>query len=246
MIPWLAGGQPFPPVETALRSPNGLLAASVDLSAEQLIEAYREGIFPWYADGEPVLWWAPDPRMVLPCAELRVSRSLRKTLRRVARSAAVEVHCDRAFERVMRACAAPRADDVGTWITPAVVHAYSALHARGLAHSVETWIDGRLAGGLYGVCLGRMFYGESMFAAAPDASKIALAALVRILLREGVAMIDCQQNTRHLASLGGREIARDAFCAHVRQAVRQAPIDWAPYRRRLNDLLETAADTPSH
>jgi leucyl/phenylalanyl-tRNA--protein transferase len=237
MIPWLSAGQPFPPVDSALRAPNGLLAASSELSVERLIAAYSQGIFPWYSEGEPVLWWSPDPRMVLCCDEFRVSRSLLKTLRRSARDPAVEVTIDRAFTDVMRACAAPRADDVGTWITDEVLRNYTALHARGLAHSVETWIDGGLAGGLYGLSIGRMFFGESMFTRAPDASKIALAALVRVLLSEGVPMIDCQQNTRHLASLGGREIARDEFTAHVRHAVRQPPIHWAQHRRRLNDEL---------
>ncbi len=238
MIPWLATGQPFPGVNAALRAPNGLLAASSELTVERLIAAYSQGIFPWYSEGEPVLWWAPDPRMVLYCAEFRVSRSLQKTLRRCARDPALDVCIDRAFTEVIRACAAPRSDDVvGTWITDDVMHAYAALHARGLAHSVETWFDGQLVGGLYGVSLGRMFFGESMFARTPDASKIALAALVRVLLSEGVPMIDCQQNTRHLASLGGREIARDEFTAHVRQAVQQQPIEWARYRHRLNDEL---------
>lgn len=240
MIPWLAGGQPFPDVDTALRSPNGLLAASTDLSVERLIEAYSEGIFPWYAAGEPVLWWSPDPRMVLVCSEFRVSRSLQKALRRTARSSTVEIWVDRAFEDVMRACASPRSDEAGTWITPDVIRAYGALHARGLAHSVETWIDGHLVGGLYGVSMGRMFFGESMFTRAPDASKLALAALVQILLSERVPVIDCQQNTRHLASLGGREIARHQFCSHVRKAVNEAPIDWGQYRHRLNEQLTAA------
>ncbi|HJW50550.1 MAG TPA: leucyl/phenylalanyl-tRNA--protein transferase [Burkholderiaceae bacterium] len=237
MIPWLAPGQTFPPVDAALRAPNGLLAASAELSIERLLAGYAEGIFPWYSEGEPVLWWSPDPRMVLLCAEFKVSRSLQKALRRCAREPAIEVVIDRAFADVVRACSAPRADGAGTWITPEVMHAYGDLHERGLAHSVETWVDGALAGGLYGVSLGRMFFGESMFARRPDASKIALAALVRVLLDEGVAMIDCQQNTRHLASLGGREITRNDFTAYVRQAVRQPPIAWAKYRRRLNDVL---------
>lgn len=231
MIPRLAPGQPFPAVSRALRVPNGLLAASWDLTPERLVDAYAQGIFPWYSQDEPVLWWSPDPRMVLVCDELRVSRSLRRKLQHVARSdPGIEVRVDSAFERVMQECAAPRTQESGTWITPDVMAAYGALHVHGLAHSVETWIDGALAGGLYGVSLGRMFYGESMFARAADASKIALAALVALLRREGVPMIDCQQHTRHLASLGGREIAREAFCAHVAAAVRQPPIAWAEYR----------------
>jgi leucyl/phenylalanyl-tRNA--protein transferase len=237
MIPWLAPGQAFPPVGTALRAPNGLLAASSELSVERLLAGYTQGIFPWYSAGEPVLWWSPDPRMVLLCSEFRVSRSLSKVLRRCRRDPDVDVVVDRAFFDVVNACAGPRAGGIGTWITPEVVHAYCALHERGLAHSVETWINGELAGGLYGVSLGQMFFGESMFARRADASKIALAALVQVLLREGVPMIDCQQNTRHLASLGGREIARQEFTAHVRLAVRQPPIAWPAYRRRLNELL---------
>jgi leucyl/phenylalanyl-tRNA---protein transferase len=240
MIPWLAAGQPFPDVNSALRAPNGLLAASSDLTTEHLIAAYSEGIFPWYSEGEPVLWWSPDPRMVLYCAEFRVTRSLLKSLRRSACDPAVEISIDRAFSEVMQACAAPRSDDVGTWITPDIVRTYGELHSRGLAHSVETWIDGQLVGGLYGVALGGMFFGESMFARVPDASKIALATLVQVLLRERVPMIDCQQNTRHLASLGGREIARHEFTSHVRHAVHQLPIPWAGYRRRLNEELAAA------
>ncbi|HTN50297.1 MAG TPA: leucyl/phenylalanyl-tRNA--protein transferase [Burkholderiaceae bacterium] len=237
MIPWLAPGQPFPPVGHALRAPNGLLAASAELSVDRLLAGYARGIFPWFSEGEPVLWWSPDPRMVLYCSEFRASRSLQKALRRCSRDPAVDVVLDGAFVDVVRACAEPRAGVAGTWITPEVIAAYTALHERGLAHSVETWIDGELAGGLYGVSLGRMFYGESMFARRTDASKIALAALVQVLLREGVRMIDCQQNTRHLASLGGREIARQEFTAHVRLAVRQSPIAWSDYGRRLNGLL---------
>jgi len=236
MIPRLAPGQPFPAVSRALRVPNGLLAASWDLTPERLVDAYAQGIFPWYSVDEPVLWWSPDPRMVLMCDELRVSHSLRKRLQRLAHAPdggtgiRVRISVDAAFDRVMQECAAPRTQESGTWITPDVMAAYGALHAHGLAHSVETWVDGALAGGLYGVSLGRMFYGESMFARATDASKIALAALVAILRHEGVPMIDCQQNTRHLASLGGREIAREAFCAHVAAVVRQPPIAWAEYR----------------
>jgi leucyl/phenylalanyl-tRNA---protein transferase len=244
MIPWLSAGQPFPGVDTALLAPNGLLAASSELTVEQLIAAYRQGIFPWYAEGEPVLWWSPDPRMVLYCDEFRVSRSFGKSLCRTATDAATEVTIDRDFEGVMQACAEPRSAEVGTWITQQVRDTYGALHLRGLAHSVETWVDGRLVGGLYGVSIGRMFFGESMFTRATDASKIALATLVRILQAEGVPVIDCQQNTSHLASLGGREIARDMFCAHVASAVTLAPIAWAKYQHaRLNALL--APPSPS-
>jgi leucyl/phenylalanyl-tRNA---protein transferase len=244
MIPWLAPGQPFPPVETALATPNGLLAASATLTPQRLLEAYPRGIFPWYSDGEPVLWWSPNPRMVLFTSEFRVSRSLSRTLRRVAHDDSTQVLLDRAFDDVIRACAEPRDRESGTWITDEVVDAYTGLHRRGLAHSIETWIDGRLAGGLYGVSIGRMFFGESMFARVPDASKIALAALVRLLLQESGRVIDCQQNTRHLASLGGREITRRDFLALLRTAVNAAPIDWAAHANRpLNALLSSLTST---
>jgi leucyl/phenylalanyl-tRNA--protein transferase len=238
MIPWLAAGQPFPPARAALREPNGLLAASRTLTVERLLDAYRHGIFPWYSDGEPVLWWCPHPRMVLFTEEFKVSRTFGKTLRRAARGDRIELRANSAFEAVMRACAEPRGPDAGTWITPAVVAGYTALHRAGMAVSIETWSGGELVGGLYGVTLGRMFYGESMFARETDASKIALAALVRLLLREKVRVIDCQQNTRHLASLGAREIGRAEFLAHVKTAVDAAPIDWRTYTDRpLNALL---------
>jgi leucyl/phenylalanyl-tRNA--protein transferase len=238
MIPWLAAGQPFPPVESALAVPNGLLAASSDVSAERVLAAYRRGIFPWYSAGEPVLWWSPDPRMVLYTNELRVSRSLGKALRRAVRSTRIELCVDRGFAGVMQACAEPREADGGTWITDAMVRAYSDLHRMGCAHSVETWSDGTLIGGLYGVSLGRVFFGESMFARAADASKIALALLVEILLNEQVRVIDCQQTTRHLASLGGREIARTDFMALLRVAVDAPPVNWSAYTGRpLNSML---------
>ncbi|MGB2818602.1 MAG: leucyl/phenylalanyl-tRNA--protein transferase [Burkholderiaceae bacterium] len=244
MIPWLAAGQPFPPVRAALAHPNGLLAASRSLSVDRLLDAYKHGIFPWYSAGEPVLWWSPDPRMVLFTDEFRVSRSFGKTLRRVARGGTVELRANSAFEAVMRACAAPRGAEAGTWITAEMIAAYTELHRLGVAVSIETWSNGELVGGLYGLSLGRMFYGESMFARSTDASKIALAALVRLLLGEKVRVIDCQQNTRHLASLGAREIGRADFLAHVKTAVECAPIDWQAYMHRpLNALLtETRAD----
>ncbi len=207
MIPWLRADDRFPPVERALAEPNGLLAAGADLSVPRLLEAYANGIFPWYGEGQPLLWWSPDPRMVLFPPELRISRSLRK---RIARRD-YEVRADTACEEVIRACAAPRAGQDGTWITEDMIAAYTALHVEGHAHSVETWIGGALAGGLYGVALGRMFYGESMFTRAPDASKIALAHLVRQLGRWGYGMIDCQMKTAHLARFGAREIPRREF-----------------------------------
>lgn len=205
MIPWLAEDTVFPPVHTALHRPNGLLCAGGDLSPERLLEAYRHGIFPWFSEGEPILWWSPDPRMVLFPSEIKISRSLARTLR----CHQYEVRLDTAFANVIEACALPRADQNGTWITPAMQQAYCRLHTLGYAHSVETWIDGQLSGGLYGMALGRCFFGESMFSRRTDASKIALAHLARYLERRGYAVIDCQMKTAHLASLGAREIPRD-------------------------------------
>jgi len=215
MIHWLENDTPFPPPERALREPNGLLAAGGELSAERLLSAYRRGIFPWYSEGQPVLWWSPDPRMVLLPEEFRLPRSLAKRMRRRD----YEIRIDSAFEAVMRACAAPRSDAAGTWITGDMISAYCRLHRMGHAHSVETWIDGELAGGLYGISLGRMFYGESMFTRVPDASKIALACLVRRLESRQFGMIDCQMNTAHLARFGAREITRDDFSRRLAELV---------------------------
>jgi leucyl/phenylalanyl-tRNA---protein transferase len=215
MIPWLGPRDPFPPVSSALADPNGLLAAGGELSAARLIDAYRHGIFPWFSQGQPILWWSPDPRMVLMPHELKVSRSLRKTLRKRD----YEVRADTRFRTVMQACAEPRPEQNGTWISAGMVAAYSALHEQGFAHSIETWIDGELAGGLYGVALGRMFYGESMFTHAADASKIALVHLVRQIERWHFGMIDCQLHTRHLASLGAREIPRTDFMRKLQELV---------------------------
>src|SRR5512135_1349112 len=210
----------FPPVTQALRNPNGLLAAGGDLSAPRLLEAYRHGIFPWFSDDEPILWWSPDPRMVLFPGEFKVSHSLRKTLR----NARYEVRADSAFEQVMRACAAPRRSASGTWIHDEMIAAYTQLHRMGYAHSVETWIDGELAGGLYGIALGRMFFGESMFSRKTDASKIALAHLCAQLARWNFGVIDCQMNTPHLASLGAREIPRKEFITRVQDLINCEPV----------------------
>ena len=216
MIPWLSPDTPFPPLENALAEPNGLLAAGGDLTPHRLLAAYRGGIFPWYSRGQPILWWSPQPRMVLFPQEFKLSRSLVRRLKR----GDYQVRADSAFREVMLACAAtPRPDQDGTWIVPELVEAYCALHALGHAHSVETWIDGQLAGGLYGVSIGRMFYGESMFHRVTDASKIAFAHLVRHLVKHGYGMIDCQMHTTHLASLGAREIPRAEFAAHLRELV---------------------------
>jgi leucyl/phenylalanyl-tRNA--protein transferase len=215
MIPWLDVQDPFPAVSHALREPNGLLAAGADLSVARLIDAYRHGIFPWYSDDQPLLWWSPDPRMVLFPTRFKLSRSLKKRLRRRD----YEIRTDSAFDAVMRACAEPRRGQGGTWITAGMITAYGALHHRGVAHSVETWIGGALTGGLYGVALGRMFYGESMFALATDASKIALAHLARQLQRWNFGMIDCQMTTAHLASFGACEIPRAEFIRKLPELV---------------------------
>lgn len=210
----------FPPVTQALRRPNGLLAAGGDLSPPRLLEAYRHGIFPWFSEDEPILWWSPDPRMVLFPDEFKTSHSLRKTLRKGRHV----VRFDSAFEQVMRACAAPRQGASGTWIHEEMIAAYCELHRMGYAHSVETWLDGELIGGLYGVALGRMFYGESMFSRRTDASKIALAHLAAQLERWNFGMIDCQMNTPHLASLGAREIPRKEFIARLQELINYAPV----------------------
>lgn len=215
MIAWLDPRDPFPPVSAALADPNGLLAAGGELSAARLLDAYRHGIFPWFSPGQPVLWWSPDPRMVLIPQELKVSRSLRKALRKRD----YEVRADTCFRAVMQSCAEPRPEQDGTWIGAGMIAAYCALHEQGLAHSIETWIDGRLAGGLYGVALGRLFYGESMFTHAADASKIALVHLVRQIERWHFGMIDCQLHTRHLASLGAREVPRADFMRKLQELV---------------------------
>ncbi|MCY1526953.1 Leucyl/phenylalanyl-tRNA--protein transferase [compost metagenome] len=231
-LPWLAVDTPFPPAEFALTDPDGLLAAGADLSVPRLVQAYSSGIFPWYSEGEPILWWSPDPRMVLAIEDFAPSHSLRKLLRQVASQEfdghpRVQVRVDTAFPQVMAACAAPRDGQPGTWITAAMQQAYCAWHEAGYVHSIETWIDGELAGGLYGISLGRMFFGESMFTRAPNASKVALAYLVRYLAAHGVERIDCQQQTRHLASLGARPISRAAFLQYVRGATALPAVPWA-------------------
>ena len=225
MIPWLSAQSPFPPLEAALAEPGGLLAAGADLSPERIVAAYRQGIFPWYSDGQPILWWSPDPRMVLHVAEFRVSRSLRKRVR----AGTFETRIDTDFRAVIGACArTPREGQGGTWITPEMADAYCELHRRGYAHSIESWRDGRLVGGLYGIALGRVFFGESMFAHETDASKVALVALVAQLQRLGVPLIDCQQETAHLATFGARPIPRAMFAAHLAELIHSAdpPPGW--------------------
>ncbi|XZG69433.1 leucyl/phenylalanyl-tRNA--protein transferase [Chitinibacteraceae bacterium HSL-7] len=208
MVPWLDADRIwFPSTATALPEPNGLLAVGGDLSVPRLVAAYQRGIFPWFNAGEPILWWSPAPRTVLEPTRLRIPRSLAK----VVRHRTYRVTFDRAFPDVIRLCAAPHPRRPATWITPQMQSAYIALHRAGFAHSAECWIDGELAGGLYGVALGRMFYGESMFALQPDASKIAFVHLVRWLAQQGYALIDCQMQTEHLARFGAAPIPRAEF-----------------------------------
>ncbi len=212
MIPWLTDELVFPPLVTALADPNGLIAAGGDLSPERIVAAYRRGIFPWYSAGDPILWWSPDPRMVLFPDQLKITRSLAKTLR----NADYEVRLDTAFPSVIAACAeVTREGQPGTWISPEMQQAYIELHRIGYGHSVETWINGELAGGLYGIAIGHAFFGESMFAMRRDASKIALAHLCAHLKRRGFGIIDCQMETRHLASLGAQPIPRREFAARL-------------------------------
>ena len=218
LIPWLPRDCIFPDPQTALREPNGLLAAGGDLSPQRLIEAYRRGIFPWYSAGDPILWWSPNPRMVLVPAELKISRSLARTLR----NADYEVRLDSAFAKVIRHCAnTPRHGQPGTWINPDMQAAYLTLHDLGYAHSVETWIAGELAGGLYGVAIGGAFFGESMFSCRTNASKIAFAHLCRHLSQHSFGIIDCQMETAHLTSLGAHTIPRREFIAALDRLVPQ-------------------------
>ena len=199
----------FPDTTEALTEPDGLLAAGGDLTPERLITAYRNGIFPWFSDEQPILWWAPNPRSVMLPEALKVSRSLRRTLKRNL----FDVTIDRAFERVVRGCAAPRRDHAGTWITDTMIAAYENLHRHGYAHSVECWATDELVGGLYGVAIGQVFFGESMFSERTDASKVAMVTLVTRLLEWGYKLIDCQVHNAHLASLGAATIQRNEFNA---------------------------------
>ena len=229
-LPWLDAVDPFPSVETAWAEGDpapGLLAAGRRLDVPTLRQAYGLGIFPWFGEGQPILWWSPNPRMVLRPQAFRLHRSLHKSLLRFINAPGHEIRFDTAFMEVIQACAsAPRDGQPGTWIVPDMVRAYAALHRAGNAHSVETWIDGKLVGGLYCVNLGTMVFGESMFANRTDASKIALCALVAFCRAHGITMIDCQQNTGHLASLGAQEISRDAFTAHVNNTSKHTAPTW--------------------
>jgi leucyl/phenylalanyl-tRNA---protein transferase len=226
---WIDASDPLPPTRQALtlaEGANGLLAAGADLSAERLTEAYSKGIFPWFSRGEPVLWWSPSPRMVLRLDEFKVSKSFRKSIQAALDDPHLQITADQDFQAVMQACAAPRESQSGTWISPPMISAYTDLHQQGLAHSIEVRSQGQLVGGLYCVAIGKMVFGESMFSRQPNASKLALATLVSWLKQQGARMIDCQQHTAHLASLGGREIDRQEFEDDVSTLTVCAPLPW--------------------
>ena len=219
----LADSYWFPPVEHALRDPPGLLAAGGDLTPARLLAAYERGIFPWYSAGQPILWWAPDPRMVLFPQQFKCSRSLRKKLRQ----GQFETRVDQAFGAILRACAAPRRSGADTWLNPRMIGAYETLYDRGIGHSVETYQGGELVGGLYGLQLGRVFFGESMFSRVADASKVALARLIDECHARDIQLIDCQVSSSHLASLGAREISRAEFVSLLgRYATREPCSRW--------------------
>jgi leucyl/phenylalanyl-tRNA--protein transferase len=230
-IPWIEESDPLPPAHSACSDEasglKGLVAAGGGLSVERLLEAYSHGMFPWYSEGQPVLWWSPTPRMVLEVQNFKLHRSLRKTLQKFTQTPSASITFDTAFDRVIEHCAAfEREGQNGTWILEDMVSAYQALHRAGFAHSVETWIDGKLVGGLYCVSIGKAVFGESMFALQTDASKIALSALVAFAKQHGITWIDCQQNTKHLAFLGAHEIPQAAFLQSVDKAVTQTAPTW--------------------
>lgn len=242
-LTWLAPGQAFPEIsmswDTHTPAP-GLLAAGGRLDVATLCSAYSLGIFPWFSHGQPILWWCPDPRMVLTCSDFRLHPSFRKALKKFRRHAECEIRIDFAFEQVVRACASSaRQGQSGTWIVPDMISAYCALHEAGFAHSVETWIHGELVGGLYCVGLGKSVFGESMFSLRPEASKFALAALVAFCRHHAITQIDCQQQTRHLASLGARAMPRRQFLEGVACGLAQPAPAWRfahPYWDELNPL----------
>lgn len=245
-IAWLEADVDFPRVEQAWGASDpapGLLAAGGNLKISTLHSAYSQGIFPWYSQGQPILWWSPNPRMVLPVSDFKLHRSLRKTLQTFLQASGCEVRIDHDFAAVIAACAStPRDGQAGTWILPEMQAAYIALHQAGFAHSVETWQAGQLIGGLYCTAIGGAVFGESMFAHQTDASKIALAALIALCRAQGVSLIDCQQNTTHLASLGAREMPREEFCAHVLSNAKNTmswhtkSVEWKLLDERLNPL----------
>lgn len=240
-VPWLTADQEFPALSSAWgidAAAPGLLAAGGALGVNSLVRAYGAGIFPWFSLGQPILWWSPDPRMVLQTRDFKLHRSLKKTLKHFMHSAACLLTFDAAFDQVIAGCAnAPRGGQNGTWIVPDMITAYSQLHKAGYAHSVETWIHGELVGGLYCVNLGGMVFGESMFARQNDASKIALSALVAFCRAKDISMIDCQQNTQHLSSFGAHEIARESFAAHVSQQTGRASPEWVFETQHWHELL---------
>jgi leucyl/phenylalanyl-tRNA--protein transferase len=229
-IPWLDDSTPLPSAHRAFTGDSplrGLVAAGGGLSVRRLLEAYSHGIFPWFSQGQPVLWWSTDPRMTLRVQEFKLHRSLKKTIHQLILHPRMEVRIDSAFEQVILGCAtSPRQGQTGTWILPEMVSAYTELHRAGYAHSVETWIEGQLVGGLYCVAIGHAVFGESMFTRHTDASKIALAALVAFARAKHIDWIDCQQNTRHLASLGAKEVKRSEFLNWVEQDRVKTPPEW--------------------
>lgn len=250
VIPWLDKHDPFPPVSEALKANDiapGLLAVSQDLTAERLLLAYQHGIFPWYSEGQSVLWWSPDPRMVLVPSKFKTTHSLRKFIRQILNRDEWEIYADKNFQEVMQACAcSQRPGQHGTWITQDILSAYCALHHQNYAHSIEVYYAGQRVAGLYGVALGRMFFGESMFTQYPNASKLALAALCAFLCRHQVSLIDCQQESMHLASLGGFPIPREKFIDHLVQAISQPPIiDWQLDKTILKDWVMDKKDDKS-
>ncbi len=241
-LPLLAAGQDFPPVAQAWGAEHGaagLLAVGGDLSPETLHRAYSLGIFPWFSQGDPILWWSPDPRMVLQVADFKIQPSFKRKIKQFIRNPRCEIRVDFDFAATIAACAnSPRAGQAGTWIVPAMQAAYAALHQAGMAHSVEVWEENQLVGGLYCTAIGQAVFGESMFARQSDASKIALAALVAFCQQSGIVQIDCQQNTRHLASLGAAEMPRADFCAAVALAASQPAPAWDFHKGVLRQLLE--------
>ena len=241
-LPWLDAGADFPSVRSAWGKGDpapGLLAAGAVLDVSTLLRAYSHGIFPWFSDGQPILWWSPDPRMVLQTGQFKLHRSLRKSIKRFMDDAECEIRIDSSFEQVINACAKKsRTGQPGTWILPSMVTAYIALHKAGHAHSVETWVSGELAGGLYCVNVGGMVFGESMFAHQTDASKIALSALIAFCRTYSITMIDCQQNTGHLASLGAFEISQADFSTHLLRTVGSAAPTWRFEPVYWNEILQ--------
>lgn len=240
-LAWLEPGEPLPPVSLAWGHDSpapGLLAAGQELTPALVASAYRQGIFPWFSEGQPVLWWSPDPRMVLQPQHFRLHRSLRQSLRQWLARDGAELVFDRDFKAVMQQCARqPRRGQGGSWIVPGMVRAYTGLYEQGLAHSAELRLHGQLVAGLYFVTIGRAVFGESMFTTVRDGSKLALCLLVSVARRHGIGMIDCQQNTRHLASLGAAEIPRSQFIDHIRQSQDLPAIDWRHETLYLSELF---------